>query len=97
MDLRRLERIDYDRFLSLSEKAQRDSTIAANEAFIRAMAKASAHGKERVKPGTYKDETPLSATRFVRPIAAMSACGSPAAMCIERGNPDGGAPLALKS
>lgn len=97
MDLRRLERINYDEFISQSAKAEHDRAVAANDAFILAMAKAVRRGKEKATPGIFVDPTPLSATAFIRPLAPMSACGSPAAMCIERGNPDGGAPLALKS
>ncbi|EJN07923.1 hypothetical protein PMI42_07453 [Bradyrhizobium sp. YR681] len=92
-----LERIDFDKYLSLSEKAQHDAAVASNEAFIAAMTKASAKGREKVRPGTYVDCSPPIGARFIRAIAPHSACGSPAAMCIERGNPDGGAPLALKS
>ncbi|MCS3725452.1 hypothetical protein [Bradyrhizobium betae] len=92
-----LERVDFDKYLTLSEKAQRDAAIASNDAFIAAMTKASAKGRERVRPGTYVDTTPPLGAHFIRAIAPHSACGSPAAMCIERGNPDGGAPLVLKS
>lgn len=93
----KLERFDFDKYLSLSEKREHDAAIAANEAFIAAMTKASAKGREKVRPGTYVDYTPPIGAIFVRPTIAISACGSPAAMCIERGNPDGGAPLVLKS
>lgn len=92
-----LENVDFDKYLSLSEKAERDAAIASNDAFIAAMTRASAKGREKVTPGTYVDRSPPIGARFVRAIAPISACGSPAAMCIERGNPDGGAPLALKS
>jgi hypothetical protein len=97
MALSILERIDFDKYLTLSERAERDANIASNEAFIARMTKASAKGRERVTPGTYVDLSPPIGHIFIRAIAPHSACGSPAAMCIERGNPDGGAPLALKS
>lgn len=92
-----LEHIDFDKYLSLSEKAERDAAIASNEAFIAAMTKASAKGRERITAGTYVDKSPPIGARFVCAIAPHSACGSPAAICIERGNPDGGAALAFKS
>lgn len=95
--LESLERTDFDKYLSLSEKAEREQAIASDEAFIAAMTKAAAKGRENVTRGTYVDTTPPVGIRFIRAIAPLSACGSPAAMCIERGNPDGGAPLALKS
>jgi hypothetical protein len=97
ISLRSLENVDFDKYLSLSEKAARDEAIAANEAFTAAMTKALKRGRERATPGTYVDRSPSLSARFIHAIAPHSACGSPAAMCIERGNPDGGAPLALKS
>lgn len=92
-----LERIDFDKYLSLSEKAERDAAIASDDAFRAALMKAARRGREKIKAGTYVDTSPPVGVRFIRAIAPLSACGSPAAMCIERGNPDGGAPLALKS
>lgn len=87
----------FDRILSKEDKDERDAVIASNDAFIAAMTKASAKGRERVKPGTYVDTSPPIGIRFIRAVPQISACGSPAAMCIERGSPEGGAPLALKS
>lgn len=90
MSLARLETRDFDKWLSLSEKAERDARIAANDAFIAAMTKASAKGREKVTPGTYVDKTPPIGIRFIRPEFTMSACGSPAALCVERGANPGG-------
>jgi hypothetical protein len=97
MNLRRLEHTDYDRILSVEDKAERDAAIASNEAFIAAMTEASARGLERVKPGTSVDTSPPIGVRFIRASAPRSAYGSPAAMCAESGNPHGGAPMGLKS
>lgn len=86
-----------DRILSKEDKDERNAVIASNDAFIAAMTKAARRGKERVRPGTFVDTSPPIGVRFIRAVAPISACGSPAAMCIERGSPEGGAPLALKS
>lgn len=45
--LESLERTDFDKYLSLSEKAEREQAIASDEAFIAAMTKAAAKGRER--------------------------------------------------
>lgn len=87
----------FSRLLSKEDKDERDAVIASNDAFIAAMNKAARRGKERVTVGTFVDTSPPIGALFIRAIAPHSPCGSPAAMCIERGSPDGGAPLALKS
>lgn len=50
---------DFDRLVSLSEKAQHDALLAANDAFVAAMMKQIRSGRETIKPGTITDETPL--------------------------------------
>lgn len=85
-----LESRDFDRYLSLSEKEARAAAVAANDAFILAMAKAVRRGCEQATPGTYVDTSPTYA-RTIRGEAPMSGCGSPAAMCADRGGAPNGA------
>ena len=86
----KLESKDFDRYLSLSEKEHRAAAVASNDAFILAMANAVRRGRERAKPGTFVDHTPTHARRLYGE-ARISACGSPAAMCLEAGRAGGGA------
>jgi hypothetical protein len=79
-----LETIDFDRWMSLSEKAHRDSVLASNDAFIAAMTKAVRKGRESARQGTFIDTSPTLARTF-RGDVIMSSCGSPAAMCAETG------------
>lgn len=90
MSLSLLETRDFDRHLSLSEKAARDETRRASEAFAAAMNRAIKRGKVKVTPGTFVDDTPTFARR-IHGEAPMSACGSPAAMCMEASGAPGGA------
>jgi hypothetical protein len=83
-----LESNDFDRYLSLSEKEQRSAAIASNDAFILAMARAVRKGCEKAIPGTFKDHTPSNARRIYADVS-VSACGSPAAMCLESGSRSG--------
>lgn len=86
----KLEARDFETYLSLSEKSARDEAIKSNDAFILAMAKAVKRGREKVKPGTFVDPTPTYARR-IRGDVAISACGSPAAMCLESSGAPSGA------
>jgi len=86
----KLESRDFDHYVSLSEKAARDAAMASNDAFVLAMAKAVSRGREKAIPGTFVDPTPPIGARRIRGEIAMSACGSPAAMCVERGHRGGG-------
>lgn len=79
----KLEDRDFDKWLSLSEKAARDEAVASNDAFVLAMAKAVKRGREKVTAGTYVDTSTSSGVRRVIPQFPISACGSPAAMCLE--------------
>lgn len=79
----KLEQRDFDKWLSQSETAAHKEAIASNDAFVEAMAKASARGKEKVRPGIYVDTSPPVSHKRLRGILPMSACGSPAAMCLE--------------
>lgn len=81
----KMEGADFDRYLSLSEKAEREAVIASNDAFILAMAKAVKRGREKAVPGTYVDTTPPIGALRIRGDIIISACGSPAAMCMEQG------------
>ena len=70
---------DYDRWLSLSEKAERDGVIASDDAFVAAMQNAIKRKREKVKPGTYVDATAAVGARRISGIVQMSSgCGSPA-------------------
>lgn len=81
----KLETFDFDKYLSLSEKTERASAVAANDAFIRAMANAVKRGREKAKSGTYIDHSPAIYARRIRADMILSACGSPAALCMESG------------
>lgn len=80
-----LETQDFDKYLTLSEKAARHEAVTANDAFLLAMTKAVRKGRETAKPGTYVDLSPAIGSYRIRGEVLMSACGSPAAMCCESG------------
>ena len=86
----KLETQDFEKYLSLSEKEARTAVIASNDAFILAMAKAVKRGREKPRAGTFVDTSPTYARRM-HGETAMSSCGSPAAMCAERGGAPNGA------
>lgn len=90
MALANLQTPDFDRNMSLSEKACREDAQRCNDAFTRAMAAQISKGREKVKPGTFIDPTP-SYAMILRGEVSMSPCGSPAAMCMESGSDTGGA------
>ena len=82
-----LKGADYDHYLFLSEKIEREGVIASNEAFVRAMAKAVKRGREKAKVGTFVDDTPPPAgVKRLRGTIPISACGSPSALCLEAGS-----------
>lgn len=83
--------VDFDLYLSLSAQAAQDAAIASNEAFVLAMAKAVQRGREKATPGTFVDLTPPIGALRIRGAVPFSYCGSPAAMCMERGDRHGGA------
>jgi hypothetical protein len=83
MSLSNLEQRDFDRWTTLSEKAQRDGAIAANDAFAKAMGKAIKRGREKVAAGTFVDATAAVRARRIHGESVVSSCGSPAAMCAE--------------
>lgn len=68
---------------SCEEQAFREQALRSDDAFVLAMARAVRRGKERAVPGTFKDTTPPINARRIRQAAAVSACGSPAALCAE--------------
>lgn len=82
---------DFDRYLSLSEKEHRTASVAANDAFIAAMKKQIGRGREKVKAGTFVDQSPAISARRMYGEVLMSSCGSPAAMCLESGGSQAGA------
>jgi hypothetical protein len=81
---------DFNNFISLSEAEMRKQDIRANDAFTLAMQRAIKRGRETARPGTFVDRSsPVGALR-IRGEVAISACGSPAAMCLETsGAPNG--------
>ena len=83
MSMTNLASHDYDRWLTLSEQAEREHAIAANDAFAKAMGKQIKRGREKVVAGTFVDSTTPVRARRIRGEAAVSACGSPAAMCAD--------------
>jgi hypothetical protein len=74
----------FNRFVTLSEKAVRADTVKQDEAFAAAMLGAIQRGKVKVAIGTIVVDRPLMAAR-IQGYAAVSSCGSPAAMCVESG------------
>ncbi len=53
-----LDTRDFDLYLSLSEKAARDETKRANDAFAAAMNREIMRGRIRARPGTFVDRSP---------------------------------------
>lgn len=87
----RLETLDFDRYLTLAEKAATAVAVAANEAFTAAMTRAVTRGREQATAGTFVDLTPPIMAKRLRGILSFSGCGSPAAMCMEAGGAPNGA------
>lgn len=87
----KLEERDFDKWLSQSEVAARNEALASNDAFVAAMAKAIRRGREKVAPGTFVDPSPPTGAIRLRGEITISACGSPAAMCLEHAVPEIGA------
>ncbi len=72
-------------------KAERAIAVAANDGFVAAMNKAIGRKSEKVTPGTFIDKSPPIGAKRMYGIAAVSACGSPAAMCLDVGGAQAGA------
>ena len=79
----KLEDRDFDKWLSQSELAAREEAMRSNDAFVAALAAAARRGRENVKAGIYVDPTPPVGARRIFAASPVSACGSPAAMCLE--------------
>jgi hypothetical protein len=84
--LGRLESTNYDLYLSLSEKAAIEENQRASEAFAAALNRQIKRGRESVARGTFVDPSPAIGARRLYGSTPASACGSPAAMCAERGS-----------
>jgi hypothetical protein len=80
---------DFNRITLLAEKATHDNHIAADAAFTAAMNLAIRRGREKVRPGTFVDETPPIGARRYSGDSPRSMCGSPAAACDATGSPRG--------
>lgn len=85
MTISKFSRTDFDQHLTLTDQAHHDAAIASNDAFTLAMANAVRRGREKVTPGTFIDATPAIGARRIYGTFPASFCGSPAAMCAERG------------
>lgn len=81
----KLDGPNFDHYLSLAEKEAHHAAVTSNDAFVAAMQKAVRRGRENVTEGTFVDHTPPIGAKRLRGILPMSACGSPAAMCMESG------------
>lgn len=81
----------FDSYYSQASKAHHETLLASNDAFITAMTKAIRKGREKVRQGTFVDATPPINALRIRGSIAISACGSPAAMCMESAIAVGGA------
>jgi hypothetical protein len=91
--LGKLESTDYDLWLSQSEKTAIERARKSSEAFTMALARQVKRGREKAVYGTFVDTTPPIGALRIRGTIALSACGSPAAMCAESGYAGGAAAL----
>jgi hypothetical protein len=73
------------------EKDFEADQIKANAAFVEAMNRQIARGKENVRADTFVDTTPPIGHIRIRGDVIFSSCGSPTAMCFDVGDHHGGA------
>jgi len=90
MSTAELDHPDFDKWLSLSEKAIRKETVNSDDRFIALMHRAVDAGREQAAFGVFVDATPPTCVIRVRSAVPASACGSPGAMCIEGEGSAGG-------
>ena len=88
--LGKFEAADFDRWISLSEKAAIEAAKTANAAFTAALERQIRRKRETVARGTFVDLSPAIGAIRIRGSVAISACGSPAAMCAESASHGGG-------
>jgi hypothetical protein len=74
---------DFEHSIALAEINAEKAKLAANDAFMDAMAKAVRAGRERVVFGTHKDTSHFYGARRFWGESVFSACGSPAALCAD--------------
>lgn len=79
----KLESDDFETYVRYTDKAAHAESVRANDRFALAMANAVKRGREKATPGTFVDLTPPIGAVRLRGDATRSACGSPAAMCLE--------------
>lgn len=79
---------DFETTVRYSDKAYRDDSVRANDAFVAAMNDAIKRKREKVKFETFVDTTPPIGHVRIRGEAIFSSCGSPAAMCVDIGSRD---------
>jgi len=91
-----IEPADFDRYISVSELEAHDLAVAANEAFTKAMKSAVRRGREKATAGTFVDTSPPIGAKRLFGILPRSACGSPAAMCLEASVPQIGSVALMK-
>lgn len=72
-------------------KLEHQARLDADDAFVSAMKAAIARGDEKAVHGTFVDHTPPIGVRRIYGDVILSVCGSPAAMCAERGGNAAGA------
>lgn len=92
----KLEGSDFDKWLSQSEVAAREERMRADDAFTTAMKAAISRGKEKATVGTFVDTSPAVGARRVIATVPISACGSPAAMCMQAAVSENGTTAMLK-
>ncbi|QPF81620.1 hypothetical protein IC762_17485 [Bradyrhizobium genosp. L] len=80
-DIKTMSPAEFDRWLSKSELQAKEQAEAADDAFVAALKKATARGREKATFGTFVDTTPLPFAKRFRPEPRVSISGSPAAMC----------------
>lgn len=90
MSLSELNDTMFNRFTVISEREAREAAISADQAFVAAINREIRRGKLKVTAGTFVDTSPPIYARRLYGMLPMSACGSPAQMCMEAsGQPNG--------
>lgn len=79
-----MESLDFDLWVSRSEKAAAEATRKSSEAFAAALDRQVRRGRETAARGTFVDRSPAVCAVRIRGEVPMSALGSPAAMCVEK-------------
>ncbi len=78
---------DDEAYIGNEDRLIRESLIASNAAFCKAMMKQIKRGSERVVVGTKVDTSPCTVRR-IQPEPVFSGIGSPGALCADKGDTD---------